>query len=191
MPAAWRRAAAPNQVDAVVRVPLRGRGIAHARQRLGPSLRPLEAVIGAEHEHRARTLGQLAVFAEHAIDPGEIAFGDAAVALKIRRRDRRLPRRRVGREHVADRVRALDVDGRQVWLRAAEIFAGESVVHVRFDQHAPQRANGMTVRILRGDRRAVLVLGQRRQEFAQLREIHFLLDPFQCLARRARPRRAD
>ena len=168
--AARRRAAAPHQVDAVVGVPLRGRGIAHARQRLGPSLGPLEAVIGSEHEHRALALGQLAVLAEHAIDPGEIAFSDAAVVIEVRRRDRRLPRRRIGREHVTDRVGALDVDRREVRLRASEISAGETVVDVRLDQHAPQRANGMPVRLLRGDCRAVLVLGQPRQELAQLRE---------------------
>lgn len=109
----------------------------------------MKSVIRGEYQHRAPPLGELAVGAEQPVHLVEVARRNVPVAREILLGDRGLTRRREGREDVADRVRSLQVEDRQVGPVDLERRPEEPVVHPRLDQDAAQRGHRMAVGIAR------------------------------------------
>ncbi len=105
---------------------------------------------------------------ELAVDGAEVGLGDAAVAFEVRRVDGGLARRSVGREDVADRVGALDVEHQDIRLQARPEILGEPVVDAGLDEDSPQRAHRLGVGVGRGGRRGVLRLVEPRKIGAEL-----------------------
>ena len=93
----------------------------------------------------------------------EEALGYRAVFLVLLLRDRRLSRRCVRREHVPDGVGALEVDDRDVGMPLADPLQRQIAVDARLDQHAPERADRLRVRIVGVGDFQVVGLAQPRQ----------------------------
>ena len=105
-------------------------------------------MIGDERESGAMLLRPRPVAAEEPVDLPEVALADPGVARELRLRDRRVPRRCEGREDVADRVGALEIDEGEVRRPVAGLVerrARELVVDARFDHDPAQRRDRVVV----------------------------------------------
>ena len=95
----------------------------------------------------ALLLRQRPVLPQQAVDLVEVGPGHRLVALEVGGIDAFLARRGERREHVADRVRALEVHDGQRRPPAADPLDPEPMVEPRLDQDARERRRGMRVRV--------------------------------------------
>ena len=141
-------------------------------------------MVGGEHQHGVRAFGKAAIFAETVVELLEVARRHVVIAIVVGLRYLRLARRRERREHMSDRVRALEVDDRQIRTIAREDLASQFVVDLGVDQDPSQGADRLRIRIVGVRRSRVLVVCQPRQVGLQ----RGLADGLLCMRERvARP----
>jgi hypothetical protein len=123
-------------------------------------------MVRCNHQHAARVPRGVAILPDQPVDRSEEAFRHAVVAIEVSLRDRRLPRRHIRCEEVADGVGRLEIHDREIRTVPPDPVERQVAVHLRFDQHAPQRAHRLGVRIVGIGDLAVLGLAQPREVLA-------------------------